>query len=247
MTDRLNTVHWRVLIGFSSPKVFHLSNSIRRRVRAQMPMALLTLTSIVQALALELLWSHAREAGPRAAWNLESAIHWTQIASTLIGIMLIWIIYSNNVMRFVWTPSTRDSVLPFVFGIVEFMLIESLGAAHLGWWMIDLALIFAIMTWTSQITLRSARIDGSNDAFFERRTPATWRDFLPSMVIVALLSLAGIYLIVSGDQGVAALAIVIVSLAILVRQFADTARFWRDSLREVETSDEPPRVRSSDD
>ncbi len=207
-----------------------MSQEIRERVKAQMPVALLTLTSIVQALALELLWSHVREASPLATFSVEDAIHWVQIASTLLGIMLIWIIYSNNVMRFVWTPSTRDSVLPFVFGIVEFMLIESLGARHLGWWMIDLALIFAIMTWTSQITLRAARLEGSNDAFFVRRTPATLRDFLPSIAIVIALGIGGIYLLASRDQGIMALIIVSASFVIIAWQFANMARFWRESL-----------------
>lgn len=207
-----------------------MNEEIRERVKAQMPMALLTLTSIVQALALELLWSHVRDAGPAATFSVEEAIHWIQIASTLFGIMLIWIIYSNNVMRFVWTPSTRDSVFPFVFGIVEFMLIESLGAKHLGWWMIDLALIFAIMTWTSQITLRAARLDGSNDTFFARRTPATLRDFLPNIAVVIALTLGGLYLLLSRDQGLPALVIALASLVFLAQQFANTARFWRESL-----------------
>lgn len=207
-----------------------MTEDIRERVIRQMPMALLTLTSIVQALALELLWSHVRDAGPALALTMPDAIHWMQIASTLLGLMLIWIIYSNNVMRFVWTPTTRDSVIPFVFGILEFMQIEMLGADKLGWWMVDLAVIFAIMTWSSQITLRRARLEGANDDFFAHRTPATWRDFLPLSLVVLALGAAGGYLIVSNDQGIVALLIVVASFLILVKQFINTAQFWRESV-----------------
>lgn len=37
---------------------------LRERARANLPTVLLTLLSIVQALALEILWTHVRENGP---------------------------------------------------------------------------------------------------------------------------------------------------------------------------------------
>ena len=83
-------------------------NSIRVRAKEHFPTVLLTLVSIVQALALELLWSHLHEADYLFRLSWIAVISWIQIAATVIGIVLIWVIYSGNVIRFRWVPSTGD-------------------------------------------------------------------------------------------------------------------------------------------
>ena len=50
---------------------------------------LLTLLSIVQALALELIWSHLHEVDYLFEVSLTAAIAWLQIGATLLGIVLI--------------------------------------------------------------------------------------------------------------------------------------------------------------
>ncbi len=205
---------------------------IRDRAKEQLPMVLLTLLSIVQALALELLWSYVRESDYLFDMTWSALLTWIQIGSSFFGIVLIWIVYASTAMRFRWVPSTSDSVYPFIIGILEFILIEMLAPAYMGWWFICLAIIFGLMTWVTHMKMRRARLDGENDEFFTKFEPATMRDFYPVFTIISILFLAGVYLGISGDRGIVALAAVSVAIAGLVRQFFAAARFWELSVSE---------------
>ncbi len=198
---------------------------IRDRAKEHLPMVLLTLLSIVQALALELLWSYVRESAYLFEMTWTALLTWIQIGTSFLGIVVIWLVYASTAMRFRWVPTTSDSVYPFIIGLLEFILIETLAPEYMGWWFFCLALIFGIMTWISHMTMRRARLDGENDEFFANLAPATARDFLPAFVIVFALVLAGTYLAITGDRGIVALVAVLVAFAGLVRQFIVAARF----------------------
>ena len=206
--------------------------TIRDRAKEHLPMVLLTLLSIVQALALELLWSYVRESAYLFEMTWTALLTWIQIGTNFVGIVVIWLVYASTAMRFRWVPSTSDSVYPFIIGILEFILIEALAPGFMGWWFICLATIFGLMTWVSHMTMRRARLDGENDDFFANLEPATARDFLPAFIIISVLILAGAYLAYSGDRGVVALVAVIVAFAGLVRQLIVAARFWELSVSE---------------
>ena len=206
--------------------------TIRDRAKEHLPMVLLTLLSIVQALALELLWSYVRESAYLFEMTWTALLTWIQIGTNFVGIVVIWLVYASTAMRFRWVPSTSDSVYPFIIGILEFILIETLAPEFMGWWFFCLAIIFGLMTWVSHMTMRRARGDGENDEFFVNLEPATARDFLPAFIIISVLILAGAYLAYSGDRGVVALVAVIVAFAGLVRQLIVAARFWELSVSE---------------
>jgi len=189
-------------------------------------MVLLTLLSIVQALALELLWSQVRESTYLFDLTWLALLTWIQVLTSFLGIVLIWIVYASTAMRFRWVPSTSDSVYPFIIGVCEFALVELHEPEYFGWWFICLALIFALMTWVSHGKMRRARQDGENDEFFAKMAPATYRDFYSSYVILVVLLLTGSYLTISGDRGLFALVAVITAAAFLLRQLVIAARFW---------------------
>jgi hypothetical protein len=62
-------------------------------------MVLLTLLSIVQALALELLWSHVRESVYLFDMSWTALLTWIQVGTTFLGIVVIWIAYASIAMR----------------------------------------------------------------------------------------------------------------------------------------------------
>ena len=198
---------------------------IRDRAKEHLPMVLLTLLSIVQALALELLWSHVRESDYLFEMTWTALLTWIQIGTSFLGIVVIWLVYASTAMRFRWVPTTSDSVYPFLIGLLEFILIETLAPEYMGLWFGCLAIIFGLMTWISHMTMRRARLDGKNDEFFANLEPATARDFFPAFGIVFVLVLASTYLAVSGDRGMIALFSVLVAFAGLVRQLIVAARF----------------------
>ena len=129
-------------------------NQITRRTKAMFPTVLLTLLSIVQALALELMWSHVLVEQYLYSWSLEAVIAWAQIFANFLGILLIWLIYSDVVLRLSWVPSTTDASFPFIVGILEFFQIANLGPGNYGLWFVALGTIFGSMSWISQSTMR---------------------------------------------------------------------------------------------
>lgn len=211
-------------------------SAMRDRTKEHFPMVLLTLLSIVQALALELLWSHVRESTYLFDFSLAAAISWVQIAATFLGLVIIWVVYASNAMRFRWVPATSDSVYPFVIGVMEFMLVETLAPDKTGLWMLLMALIFGTMVVVSHRTMKRARADGDNAAFFDRYRPATWRDFVASATFVSVFALTGVYLLLSSNAGIPALLSVSATFGILAWQFHASASFWRRTVIEEQAN-----------
>ena len=205
-------------------------DSIRNRATDQFPMVLLTLLSIVQALALEFLWDHLRQRSDLYDYSWIALLGWLQIAATLMGIILIWLTYSGMVMRFRWTPSTADSILPFFVGLIEFLMIDMMGPDKLGRWMIVLAVVFATMIVVSHKVFRRARRDPANRGWFEQYSPATLRDFLPQIVVITAIVLFGGWLWQSGNYGWPALCALIATHAILGYEIYRAAEFWDQSM-----------------
>jgi hypothetical protein len=208
-------------------------DTIRNRAREHLPTVLLTLLSIVQALALELLWGQIRELEYLYEPTLGAIIGWLAIASTLGGILLIWLNYASTVMRFVWVPSTSDSVFPFLIGVLEFAMIDSLGRGELGVWFVLLALIFVVVTVANHMIYRRAREDGSNEEWFGNVERASLSDFYPVGGIAGGLSLFGVYFLLGGaTDGWIALLAILVAAGILGYQMHVTHDFWRRSMGE---------------
>ncbi len=202
----------------------------RNRARANLPTVLLTLLSIVQALALEFLWSYISETPELLGASWANALMWLQLATTLIGLVLIWVVYASHVMRLRWVPTTTDSVYPFAIGLLEFIMIELLGPGRIGQWLLCFALIFALMVWVSHRTMRRARGDGANDAFFGSMAPAKFRDFYPAIGMIGGMAGAGIYLIENNGAGAFAWVAVGFTACLAIYQFRITAIFWERSL-----------------
>jgi hypothetical protein len=206
------------------------ANRLSDRAKKQMPMVLLTLLSIIQALALELLWAHITSNPSLRELTWIAIISWVQILVTLMGIILIWLLYSSLTMRFSWVPSPGDSVNPFGIGILEFTLIALLGPNHLGLWFPVLGILFGLSTWAIQIILRRARKDGYNAAFFAAVAPATLRDFYPVIAIVGFLSLTGLALGITAHQGIFAMLALLIAGGALGNQIRLNTARWRRAM-----------------
>jgi hypothetical protein len=203
---------------------------VRDRARDLLPSVLLTFLSIVQALALEFMWTSLRESPQLWSTGWVSLIGWIQMSAVALGILLVWLFYTSLVMRFSWVPSMRDSVLPFAIGLLEFTLIDLAGSDELAAWFYTLASVFAVSTWTSHIIFVRARRDPSNSEFFAHFEPARLPDFLGSIGVVAGLFVIGIVLQVTGSRGWLALCGLLAANAALVWQIAVARRFWHMSI-----------------
>ncbi|MEM7081080.1 MAG: hypothetical protein AAF513_20895 [Pseudomonadota bacterium] len=207
-----------------------MSHTTRDRAKRHFPTVGLTLLSIVQALALELLWGYITEANYLYAWNSTALIGWLQVLTTLIGLGLVWVIYASNIMRFEWVPTMSDSIYPFVIGIAEFALVGASGPGRFHLWFIAITLIIAVTTWVVQITMVRARLEAENAEFFATRAPATLADFVPQISVCAsMLLIALLVWLFPASLWLQALGTTC-TLGFLLWQFRDTTRYWQASI-----------------
>jgi len=205
-------------------------DSMRNRATDMFPMVLLTLLSIVQALALEFLWDHTRHRTDLFEISVAVIPGWMQIAATFNVIIIIWLMYAGMLMRFRWTPSTMDSIFPFLVGLIQFLMIDMMGAEHFALWIIVLALTFGVLVTIDHLAMRRARQVEENREFFDQYAPATIKDFLPQILMVVSLLLAGGWIGFSGHHGWFTILVLVGIFLGLGWETHRSAYFWKISM-----------------
>lgn len=203
---------------------------IHERIKDNFPTVLITLLSIVQALALELLWNHIIDADYLFEPGLEALLWWMQVLATLIGVMLIWLVYAMNAMRFRWLPGTMESIFPFIVGIIQFIVVADLGPGNVGEWLVSMAVIFLMMVWSAQSSLRRARQDPDNEEFFADIEPATLADFFPQIFASCILIATGLYILFADAPFAVSVVAITASFGILLHQALLVRLFWLQTL-----------------
>lgn len=203
---------------------------LRERSKELLPSVLLTLTSIIQALALEVLWSSTSSSAQLWTWSRPAAIGWLQVSVVFQTIVLVWLFYAHLVMRFRWVPEVRDSIVPFLLGLGQFALAQMLSPELLHLWFYLLAAIFAFAQWATMTTFATARRDRENDWFFSRFPTSAWVRYGPSAGTVGAFLILGLAVHSAGPSGTLALigtaiANVFVVLQLLLQRF-----YWKRSL-----------------
>lgn len=207
-----------------------LMNDIRNRVRSNVPAVVLTLLGIIQALALEQLWTHVLHSDVLYALNWQTLTTWTQIFTTLIAIILVWLVYAVNVTRFRWLPTVYEFILPFWVGFIQLLVIQALATTAIGFWFILMGVLFGTMIWIAQTTLRKARLDGGNASFFATIPPATWSDFLPALTIIGLILTFGLYAAIFKTGDLTNLSMLLIMLLFACLHFRALTDGWQRSL-----------------
>ena len=133
-------------------------------------------------------------------------------------------------MRFRWTPTTTDSVFPFLVGIIQFLLIDIMGTVFIALCIIVLALTFGSLVFVDHRAMKRAQQDGANIEFFDQYAPATIRDFGPQIFMVATLLLAGIWMQISGYLGWIRVIVFIAVFVAIGYETHKTAVYWKYSM-----------------
>lgn len=204
--------------------------SIRNRATDQFPTVLLTLLSIVQALALELLWDESRQRPALHQISWDALLGWMQIVASLNVIILIWLFYAGTVMRFRITPTTTDSILPFLVGLIQFLMIDLMRPENLVGWLLVVAIIYTTMLTLSHRVMRRARRDPVNREFFDKYAPAKLRDFAPQIVMLILMVVLGVTLQITNTGGPLAAVTLLGVLAGLGYETRNAAQYWSTSM-----------------
>lgn len=206
-------------------------HEMRDRVQTQFPLVLLTLISIIQALALELMWDKVVSSPYLYVFDINAVVAWGMLSVVIMGILQIWVTYSTLVIGFTWQPNLRDLILPFAVGIQEFMLVELIDAQFNVMWLYVLASLFIVMNWVAHTTFRRARADQRNARFFEGRGQAELKDFAGPFVIVLILVGVGVLSTALGQGGYVALTAIMFANAVLAYQIIRSRFLWHAMMR----------------
>lgn len=190
---------------------------------------LLTLMSIIQALALEFLWDVVRTSERTLSWA--AVLVWLQILANMLGILQVWLFYSGVAMRFRWVPTPSDLLLPFLIGVLEFTMIDLTGSAHRPLWFWTLASVYAVASLDAQNIMVRARNDLDNSEFFARIPRAGWRELLGSVAVVVGLAAFGVAINFSQDIHWMPLAGLTFAVFVLAYQIELGRRYWNRSMQ----------------
>ncbi|MEM8500735.1 MAG: hypothetical protein AAF542_22160 [Pseudomonadota bacterium] len=204
--------------------------NMRARARAQLPQVLLTLLSIIQAVALERLWNVVVQRTDLFELTWQAGLGWLQTANTFFVIVVIWLVYLGLVMRFRWTPTIGDLTYPFLVGVVELLLIETIGLEHLGAWFITFGIVFAFLQWLAHNLYRRAREDPENIEFFETMGKATWYDQFKRATVSLVAVVIGIVLWSSDEHEWLSLIALLASSLLTLGHIWVSAKFWESSM-----------------
>jgi hypothetical protein len=104
------------------------SAPVGARLLSQFAPAYLTLTSIIQGVALSTLVirieSNADHFGP---------VNWLLATATLLAFLLVWHEYLMQALAYVWMPTLLDSVIPFAFLVAELFMAHFVYGDERAW------------------------------------------------------------------------------------------------------------------
>lgn len=207
-------------------------NLNQERARDLLPAIIITVLSMIQALALELYWTKIGESDFLWAGGWGAVIGWMQLLVMFIGMLLIWILYISVVLRFTWLPTMEDTLIPFFIGLLEFSMIDLMEPKLLGPWFLVLAAIFSVSTLANHMAMRRARSDPANNYFFDNINAASWRDYRMSMAVISVLVAFGMLLWAQPESPILSLTALLAALAALCHQTWQSRRYWMHSLIE---------------
>ena len=203
--------------------------TIRERAKHQLPSVLLTLLSIIQAVALELLWSSVLSHPHLWEPGLPAVVGWLQAAVAMMGFVLIWLVYVSMVLRVVWVPRILDTVYPFVIGLLEFILAEMLQPEAVALWFVVLAGACAATSFATLTGYRSARQDPANEELFALYSPYSTRDRLAGLGLVGGMLVPSALIAWIGGEVISILGL-LVAMGLMAAQYRVVAGYWNRAL-----------------
>jgi hypothetical protein len=205
-------------------------NNSRKRARKNLPAVLLTLLSIIQAIALESLWSKTLLISTQSGLLSATINIGLQVVISFLLIILIWLIYVGSAIRFRWTPTFGDLIFPFLLGLIELLLIQVMRPQTLGAWFVVLAIAWAMLSIFSYNIHRRTRLDTENEDFFRHVLPATMGDHLQKVATVVVGLIFGGWFWLNNSTGWLTTLALVITLVVFVYYLRIVAKFWNMSM-----------------
>jgi hypothetical protein len=200
---------------------FQTPESIATRLRDQFAPAYLTLTSIIQGVALSALVVRIEATGERF-----DLANWLLAAATLLAFLLVWHEYLMQALAYVWLPTLLDSAVPFAFLVAELFMAHFVYGNERAWlfaagvaYIIGLAAYAVRRTQTYRHQQENA---GVVRAITDFAGPRLAFSIVPAVLYLAAWALYDVLGLGQATAVVAALAVVVVIIVIL-----GTIPYWQ--------------------
>jgi hypothetical protein len=159
-------------------------HTVSERVKSQFGPAYLTLTSIIQGVALSTLVMRVE-----ATYGRFDAADWLLAAATFVVIIDVWHEYLMMVLAYVWQPTLLDSLVPFAFLAAEVFMAHFVFD-NLRDWLLAFAAANAvgIAAWRLQVRQTQTLVEENRDVRDALARQNSWRGM--AVLAIAIFSLA---------------------------------------------------------
>jgi len=193
---------------------------VSERLKSQFTPAYLTLTSIIQGVALAVLAARVE-----ATYTQFDATDWLLTIATFLMFVTLWHEYLMQALAFVWMPTLLDSLVPFAFLVCE------LFAAHFVYngmrgWLLAFGLGFVVGGAAQLLTLTQARLMGeeNRDLVGALRPYNRLRAALSAVIIVVSLGGWALYDVLR--LGREALIVALLAAVLIIVFLGSSVPYW---------------------
>ncbi len=197
---------------------------ISQRLKGQFAPAYLTLTSIIQGVALSVLAARVE-----ATYAQFDATDWLLTIATFLVFLEVWNEYLMQVLAFVWVPTLLDSLVPFAFLACELFMAHFVYHGLRGW-LLTLGLIF-IVGGASQIvsSMQAHTLAEENRDIARVLAPVGWVR-LALNAVIGVLSLCAWALYDVLRLGQVQLVVALVALVGIIVFIGSSVPYWNQVL-----------------
>ena len=198
--------------------------TVYQRLKGQFAPAYLTLTSIIQGVALSTLVMRVE------ATNAQfDATNWLLTVATFVGFLTLWNEYLMQVLAFVWVPTLLDSLVPFAFLAGELFMAHFVYNGLRGW-LLTLGLLFVVGAVAQILTNMQARslADENRDIIRVLASHFRIRAVLGAVIIVLSLCAFALYDVLRLGQAQFVVALLAFALSIVF--VGSSVPFWNQVL-----------------
>jgi hypothetical protein len=197
---------------------------ISQRLKGQFAPAYLTLTSIIQGVALSVLAARVE-----ATYAQFDATDWLLTIATFLGFLEVWNEYLMQVLAFVWVPTLLDSLVPFAFLASELFMAHFVYHGLRGW-LLTLGLIFVIGGASQIVSSMQARtLPEENRDIALVIAPVGWvRAALNAVIVVLSLCAWALYDVLRLGQ--VQLVVALVALVGIIVFIGSSVPYWNQVL-----------------
>ncbi len=197
---------------------------ISQRLKGQFAPAYLTLTSIIQGVALSVLAARVE-----ATYAQFDATDWLLTIATFLVFLEVWNEYLMQVLAFVWLPNLLDSLVPFAFLAGELFMAHFVYHGLRGW-LLTLSLLFIVGGAANLLTLTQARTLAEENRDIARvLAPVGWVR-LALNAVIGVLSLCAWALYDVLRLGQVQLVVALVALVGIIVFIGSSMPYWNQVL-----------------